>query len=177
MLTQKKFIDYKNNKIDVLKNELQLIKKEINVYEKNNSNSNNNSKTNKSNASNSSSNSGNINKNKNHIIPKVLYVNKNNNKYLLVNNNNSYVSLSPFLGNNNKIFDNEDTADKKLEKHLSNFLTENNSENNLKYKNNFNDINNENTKGLLSIMYQSKKECFNHNNYNNISYNHFHSLF
>ena len=166
VLTQKKFIDYKNNKIDVLKNELQLIKKEINVYEKNNSNSNNNSKTNKSNASNSSSNSGNINKNKNHIIPKVLYVNKNNNKYLLVNNNNSYVSLSPFLGNNNKIFDNEDTADKKLEKHLSNFLTENNSENNLKYKNNFNDINNENTKRLLSIMYQSKKGCFNHNNYN-----------
>ena len=34
ILTQKKFIDYKDNKINTLKKELSLIKQEINLYEK-----------------------------------------------------------------------------------------------------------------------------------------------
>ena len=166
--TQKKFIDYKNNKIDTLKRELSLIKQEINLYEKKNinTNSNNNNSSNSHNSSNNSS----VNKNnKSQIVPKILYVNKNNNKYLLVNNNNSYISISPFF--NSEIFHNADMADKRLEKKLSNLLTENNSENNLKYKTNFKIINNnDNKKNLLSIMYQSKKGCFNHNN-NNYDYN------
>ena len=41
ILTQKKFIDYKNNKINTLKKELPLIKREINMYEKRYINGNN----------------------------------------------------------------------------------------------------------------------------------------
>ena len=172
VLTQKKFIEYKNKKINTLKKELSLIKKEINLYEKKNisTNSNKNNKSNNSNNSNNSSNNSSVNKNnKSQIVPKILYVNKNNNKYLLVNNNNSYISISPFF--NSEIFNNAEMADKRLEKKLSNLLTENNSENNFKNKANFKNINNnENKKNLLNIMYQSKKGCFNHNN-NNYDYN------
>ena len=47
IVTQKKFIDYKDNKINTLKKELSLIKQEINLYEKKNiqGNSNNTSKS------------------------------------------------------------------------------------------------------------------------------------
>ena len=168
ILTQKKFIDYKNNKINTLQRELSLIKREINLYEKKNINDNNNSKK-KSNGNNSKNNSMNKNMNKNQIVPKIIYVNKNSNKYYLINNNNSYISLNPFC--NKDINNFEENADKKLENHLSNLLTENNSENNLKYKNNNKNKNiNDNKKNLLNIMYQSKKGCYNHNN-NNYDHN------
>ena len=163
VVTQKKLIDYKDNKINTLKKELSLIKQEINLYEKKNIQGNSN----------------NINKSKNNknnnsiqLVPKILYVNKNNNKYLLVNNNNSYLSLNTFY--NNEIFTTPENADKKMKKHLSNLLTENNSENNLKYKNtktkkpkkNISD----NKKNLLSVIYQSKKGCYNTNT-NNYDHN------
>ena len=168
ILTQKKFIDYKNNKINTLQRELSLIKREINLYEKKNINDNNNSKK-KSNGNNSKNNSMNKNMNKNQIVPKIIYVNKNSNKYYLINNNNSYISLNPFC--NKDINNYEENADKKLENHLSNLLIENNSENNLKYKNNNKNKNiNDNKKNLLNIMYQSKKGCYNHNN-NNYDHN------
>lgn len=164
IVTQKKFIDYKDNKINTLKKELSLIKQEINLYEKKNiqGNSNNTSK------------SKNSKNNCIQLVPKILYVNKNNNKYLLVNNNNSYLSLNTFW--NNEIFNSPENADKKLEKHLSNLLTENNSENNLKYKNpkikkNKKNANiTDNKKNLLSVIYQSKKGCYNTNT-NNYDHN------
>ena len=165
ILTQKKFIDYKENKINTLKKELTLIKREINLYEKR-INNNNNSK-NKNNISNNSSMNKKINKNE----QKNIYINKNNNKISLLNNNKSYISLNTFNKNENNI--NVENADTKLEKHLSNLLTENNSDNNLKYKNNSKNkyINvNDNKKNLLSIIYQSKKGCYNINN-NNYDHN------
>lgn len=171
ILTQKKFIDYKDNKINTLKKELSLIKQEINLYEKKNMLTNNNSNNNNNNYSKNNS----INKyiNKSQVPSKILYINKNNSKYLLVNNNNSYMSLNTFY--NHEIFNNGEDADKKLEKHLSNLLTENNSDNNLKYKtnnnNNNNDFINDNKKkNLLNIMFQSKKGRYNHNN-NNYDHN------
>ena len=163
ILTQKKFIDYKENKINTLKKELELIKREINLYEKN-FNNNNNSK-NISNISNNSSMNKKMNKNE----QKNTYINKNNNKYSLLNNNKSYLSLNTF--NKNEIIINGENADAKLEKHLSNLLTENNSDNNLKYKNNSKSkYINDNKKNLLSIIYQSKKGCYNINN-NNYDHN------
>ena len=167
ILTQKKFIDYKNNKINTLKKELSLIKSEINLYEKKLMNANNNSKNKNSNNSKNSSLSK--NNSKSQVVPKILYINKNNNKYCLINNNNSYISLNNFI--NNEIIDNGENVDKKLEKHLSNLLTENSSNNNLKSKHNKKTKNmNENKKNLLSIMYQSKKGYYNHNN-NNYEHN------
>ena len=164
ILTQKKFIDYKNNKINTLQKQLSLLKKEINLYEKKYKNniinkSKSNSKINQipSNNNNSSQ-----------LIPKILYINKNNNKYMLVNNNNSYVSLNAF--NNNEPFKNGEIADKKLEKHLSNILTENNSDNNLKNKKSNKTTKNDNKKKLLNAIYQFKKGCFNHKN-NNYEHN------
>ena len=174
ILTQKKFIDYKNNKINTLQKQLSLLKKEINLYEKKNKNnsinkSQSNSKiylnTNKSNDTNNKNNS---NSNSSQLIPKILYINKNNNKYLLVNNNNSYVSFNTCY--NNEQCNNGENPDKKLEKHLSNLLTENNSDNNLKYKNNSKNQKNDNKKKLLSVIYQFKKGCYNHNN-NNYEHN------
>lgn len=170
IFTQKKFIDYKNNKINTLKKELSLIKQEINLYEKKNMSTNNNNSKNKNITNSSKNSSTDKNINKNQIAPKILYINKNNNKYLLVNNNNSYMSLNAL--NSHEIFNNGENADKKLEKHLSNLLTENNSDNNLKYKtNNSNPIINDNKKkNLLSIMFQSKKGCYNYIN-NNYEHN------
>ena len=166
ILTQKKFIDYKDNKINTLKKELSLIKKEINLYEKKLMNENKNKNKNMNNSKDISISKNN---NKNQSVPKILYVNKNNNKFCLVNNNNSYLSLNTFYNNEmNKIGEN---ADQKLEKHLSNLLTENCSNNNLKNKNNKKNKNlNENKKNLLSIMYQSKKGYYNHSN-NNYDHN------
>ena len=163
ILTQKKFIDYKENKINTLKKELELIKKEIYLYEK--KNSNNNTSKNKSNISDNSSISKKMNKNQ----QKNIFINKNNNKYSLLNNNKSYISLNTF--NKNEIIINGENADRKLEIHLSNLLTENNSDNNLKYKNNSKSkYMNVNNKNLLSIIYQSKKGCYNINN-NNYDHN------
>ena len=162
VVTQKKLIDYKDNKINTLKKELSLIKQEINLYEKKNIQGNSNNISKSKNSKNNSI----------QLVPKILYVNKNNNKYLLVNNNNSYLSLNTFY--NNEIFTTPENADKKMKKHLSNLLTENNSENNLKYKNtktkkpkkNISD----NKKNLLSVIYQSKKGCYNTNT-NNYDHN------
>jgi hypothetical protein len=163
ILTQKKCIDYKTNKINTLQKQITLLKQEINMYEKKANNSKNRmtQNTSKNNIINSSQ-----------FVPKILYVNKTNNKYLLVNNN-SYMSLNTF--GNNDLNNEGENADKKLEKHLSNLLTENNSDNNLKCKNNINvknaSANNDtNKKKLLSIIYQSKKGCYNHNN-NNYDHN------
>jgi hypothetical protein len=170
ILTQKKFIDYKNNKINTLKKELSLIKREINMYEKKYMNGNNNSK-NKNMNNNSKNSSMNKNNSKNKIIPKILYVNKSNNKYYLVNNNNSYMSLNTFCNNNENMNNVEENVNKKLEKHLSNLLTENISNINVKNKNNKRNKNmNENKKNLLNIIYQSKKGYYNHNN-NNYEHN------
>ena len=165
ILTQKKFIDYKENKINTLKKELALIKREINLYEKK-INNNNNSK-NKSNTSNNSSMNKKMNKNEQKNI--LINKNNNNNKISLLNNNKSFLSLNTF--NKNEIIINGENADTKLEKHLSNLLTENNSDNNLKYKNNSKSkYINDNKKNLLSIIYQSKKGCYNINN-NNYDHN------
>ena len=170
ILTQKKFIDYKNNKINTLKKELSLIKREINMYEKKYMNGNNNSK-NKNMNNNSKNSSMSKNNSKNKIIPKILYVNKSNNKYYLVNNNNSYMSLNTFCNNNENMNNVEENVNKKLEKHLSNLLTENISNINVKNKNNKKNKNmNENKKNLLNIIYQSKKGYYNHNN-NNYEHN------
>ena len=111
------------------------------------------------------------NNTKNKIIPKILYVNKSNNKYYLVNNNNSYMSLNTFCNNNENMNNVEENVNKKLEKHLSNLLTENISNINVKNKNNKRNKNmNENKKNLLNIIYQSKKGYYNHNN-NNYEHN------
>ena len=156
--TQKKFIDYKNNKINTLKNELSIMKKEINIYEKNSSKITDNSNNNSTQSSN------NLSKNKSYLVPRIIYVNKNINRYSLTNDT-SYLPLSTF-SINSAMFKNKDTADKNLEKRLSCLLTENNSENILKNKNNIkNDkINNDNKSNILSIIYQSKKGYYNYNN-------------
>jgi hypothetical protein len=74
ILTQKKFIDYKNNKINTLQKQLSLLKEEINLYEKKNKNN----IINKS-KSNCKINQIPSNNNSNKLIPKILYINKNNN--------------------------------------------------------------------------------------------------
>ena len=166
LFAQKKCIDYKDNKINTLQKQISLIKQEINMYEPKNFLKNNSQ--NKMIQNTNTSNNTDINNN-NKLVPKILYTNKNNNKYLLINNNNSYISINAFC--NNEIFNNGQDADKRLEKHLSNLITENNSDNNLKNsnKNKNKNINNNNTK-LLSIIYQSKKGSYNHYN-NNYDHN------
>ena len=160
--TQKKFIDYKNNKISTLKNELSIMQKEINIYEKKSLYDGAGSKVNENNKSNQNTNS--MSKNKSYLVPKIIYVNKNPKRYSLVNDN-SYLPLSTF-SINSAMFKYKKTADKNLEKRLSYLLTENKSENIFKNKNNIknNKINNENKKNILSIIYQSKKGQYSHNN-------------
>ena len=149
ILTQKKFIDYKINKINTLKKELSLIKREISLY------TNNNSKN-----KNLNNNSMNKNMSINQIVPKIVNPNKNN--------NNSYISSNIFC---KEVINNAEIIDKKLENHLSNLLAGNNSENNLKFKNNAEKENiNDNKKKLLNIIYQSKKGRYNHNS-NNYEHN------
>ena len=168
--TQKKFIDYKNNKINTLKNELSIVKKEINIYEKKSLYNGEVSKVNDSNNINSNQNTNNIPKNNSYLVPKIIYVNKKTNRYSLVNDN-SYLPLSTF-SINSIMFKNKNVADKNLEKRLSCLLTENNKENIFKNKINIknNKINNENKKNMLSIIYQSKKGYYSHNN-NNYEHN------
>ena len=201
--TQQKFIDYKDNKINTLERQLSLIKKELNLYENKNIdnlniNSNNKkiigniTKTNKSNSTDKNK-KLNINNNIRDFDSKILCDNNYSNKILL-GNNKSYISFNTFLSseiiNNNN---NTETADKKLKKHLSNLLTENNMANiNIKTNVNINNINNininttkhknkknknkknankdMNKKNLLNMIYLSKKGCYNHTN-NNYDHN------
>ena len=145
---EKKLIDNKNEKINTLKRQLSLYIQQVNLIEKKDAlfNDMQNDIKNEHSA-----------KNKN---PKILYINKNNNKYLLINNN-SYVGF-PSNNNKNKIIESE-ISDKKLEKKLSNFLSENNSDNN--YKKNY--INNHNEdKNILNIIFQSKKRGYIRENLN-----------
>ena len=204
IMTQQKFIDYKDNKINTLERQLSLIKKELNLYENKNIdnlniNSNNKkiigniTKTNKSNSTDKNK-KLNINNNIRDFDSKILCDNNYSNKILL-GNNKSYISFNTFLSseiiNNNN--NNTETADKKLKKHLSNLLTENNMANiNIKTNVNINNINNininttkhknkknknkknankdMNKKNLLNMIYLSKKGCYNHTN-NNYDHN------
>lgn len=204
IMTQQKFIDYKDNKINTLERQLSLIKKELNLYEnKNIDNLNSTSKnkkiignitkTNKSNSTDKNK-KLNINNNIRDFDSKILCDNNYSNKILL-GNNKSYISFNTFLSseiiNNNN--NNIETADKKLKKHLSNLLTENNMANiNIKTNVNINNINNininttkhknkknknkknankdMNKKNLLNMIYLSKKGCYNHTN-NNYDHN------
>ena len=196
IVTQQKFIDYKENKINTLQRELSLLKKELNLYEvKNNVNminssknkkiTGNNTKRNKSHST--DKNMNNLNNNLKDIIPKNYNENSNNNKILL-GNNKSYISFSTFYSNeilNNK----SEIADKKLKKHLSSLLTETNvtnvniknnttyiiNNNNIKHKNKNkknkkNAAKDMNKKNLLNMIYLSKKGCYNHAN-NNYDHN------
>jgi hypothetical protein len=195
-VTQQKFIDYKENKINTLQRELSLLKKELNLYEvKNNVNvinssknkkiTGNNTRRNKSHST--DKNMNNLNNNLKDIIPKNYNENSNNNKILL-GNNKSYISFSTFYSNeilNNK----SEIADKKLKKHLSSLLTETNvtnvniknnatyiiNNNNIKHKNKNkknkkNAAKDMNKKNLLNMIYLSKKGCYNHAN-NNYDHN------
>jgi hypothetical protein len=99
--------------------------------------------------------------NKSHSVNKkssnILYINKNknNSKSFLVNNK-IYKGFSQNNNINNEKLIGIDIADKKLEKQLSKYLTENNSENNFIINNNCKDEN----KNILNIIYQSKKGVF-----------------
>ena len=196
LMTQQKFIDYKDNKINTLKRELSLIKKELNLYENKNMNNLNNSTKNKNMIENKSK------RKKSHSTEKKININantkdithklqcENDNNKILLGNNKSYISLNTFYSNEMMNI-NSQKNDKKLKKHLSNLLTENDVSN-LNNKTNFNnkiglivkyktknkknekkskkekkDFNNKN---LLSIIYLSKKGCFNHVN-NNYDHN------
>ena len=153
---EKKIIEKKITKINTLKKQLLYYVNQINFIEQNNKvflEIQNNIKNNLNELSYNQSHS--VNKKSSNI----LYINKNNSKSLLVNNK-SYVGFSQ----NNNIINNEkligiDIADKKLEKQLSNYLTENNSENNFIINNNCKDEN----KNILNIIYHSKKRGFKFN--------------
>jgi len=157
---EKKIIEKKMTIINTLKKQLQYYVNQINLIEKNNKvffEIQNNIKCNLNELS----------YNKSHSVNKkssnILYINKDNSKSFLVNNK-SYVGFSQ----NNNIINNEkligiDIADKKLEKQLSNYLTENNSENNFIINNNCIDEN----KNILNIIYHSKKGGFKFNDLRN----------
>jgi hypothetical protein len=177
IMTQQKFIDYKDNKINTLQRELSLLKKEVNLYK------NKNTDTNLNNISKIKKIGGNITKrNKNNSNN---YTNK-----ILLGNNKSYISYNTFFSNdiiinkNNNTNANIETADKKLKKHLSSLLTDSNVANiniktnmtnnmnniakhkNKKYKNKNNANKDINKKNLLNMIYLSKKGCYNHTNNN-----------
>ena len=147
IMTQQKFIDYKDNKINTLQKQLSLLKRELNLYEnKCMDNLNNTYKIRKfsgnitkRNKSNSTDKNMNINKNNNNLEQKINFDNNYSNKILL-GNNKSYISFNTFFNNgilnNNK---NPETADKKLKKHLSSLLTESNAVN-INIKTNINNI-------------------------------------
>lgn len=150
---EKKIIEKKMTKINILKKQLSYYANQINVIEQNN-------KVFFEIQNNFKNNLNELSYNKSHSVNKkssnILFINKSNSKSFLINNK-SYVGLSL----NNNIINNEkligiDIADKKLEKQLSNYLTENNSENNFIFNNN---CINEN-KNILNIIYHSKKGGF-----------------
>ena len=178
IMTQQKFIDYKDNKINTLQRELSLLKKEVNLYMNKNTDANLNPPTKIKKLS------GNITKrNKNNSTEKNMNININPNIYqdfehkinlennyankILLGNNKSYISFNTFLSNdilNNNINTNgnTDVADKKLKKHLSSLLTESNVANiNIKTNNANNIINNMN-----NIAKHKNKKYKNKNNVN-----------
>ena len=159
-LNEKKIIERKMTKINKLKKQLLYYVNQINFIEQNN-------KVFFEIQNNIKSNLNELSYNKNHRVnkksPNILYINKSNSKSFIVNNKN-YLGFSQ----NNNIINNEkligiDIVDKKLEKQLSNYLTENNSDNNYIINNNCIDEN----KNILNIIYQSKKGGFKFNNLNN----------
>ena len=142
IMTQQKFIDYKDNKINTLQRELSLLKKEVNLYLNKNTetNMNNTSKIkkisgnfSKRNKSNSTDKNTNLNINKNIYQNFEQKINLENNyaNRILLGNNKSYISYNTFFSNDiiinkNNTNNNIETADKKLKKHLSSLLTESN---------------------------------------------------
>ena len=151
---EKKIIEKKITKINTLKKQLLYYVNQINFIEQNNNvffEIQNNIK----------SNLNELSYNKSHSVNKkssnILYINKNKNntKSFLVNNK-IYKGFSQNNNINNEKLIGIDIADKKLEKQLSNYLTENNSENNFIINNNCKDEN----KNILNIIYQSKKGVF-----------------
>ena len=151
---EKKIIEKKITKINTLKKQLLYYVNQINFIEQNNNvffEIQNNIK----------SNLNELSYNKSHSVNKkssnILYINKNknNSKSFLVNNK-IYKGFSQNNNINNEKLIGIDIADKKLEKQLSNYLTENNSENNFIINNNCKDEN----KNILNIIYQSKKGVF-----------------
>ena len=151
LLTQNRLLLYKNNKIKTLEKELTLLKQELNFYEKRQS-TNKDDKNNNIKISNDS-----YNKKK---FIKNIYVNKNDQKYTLVNNNCIYLNT---FSNNNDIFIDGEKTDKNLDKHLSNLLTENLSNYTTKNKNEIQYKDNESDSNLINFLYQSKKGGHNNN--------------
>jgi hypothetical protein len=157
---EKKIIERKMVKINTLKKQLLYYVNQINSIEQNNkvfSGTENNIKNNLNELSYNESHSV------NQKSLNTLFITKSNNKSFLVNNK-SYKDFSQ----NNNIINNEkligiDIADKKLVKQLSNYLTENNSENNFII---YNNCQNENKK-ILNAIYHLKKGGFKFNNLNN----------
>ena len=123
IMTQQKFIDYKDNKINTLQRELSLLKKEVNLYMNKNTDANLNPPTKIKKIS------GNITKrNKNNSTEKNMNLNINQNIYqdfehkinldnnyankILLGNNKSYISFNTFFSNdilNNNINTNGNT--------------------------------------------------------------------
>ena len=150
---EKKIIENKNKKINTLRKQLSLFIQQINFLEKNNEI-----------FSEFQNNIIQISKNNSHSAnrksPKILYINKNNNNKCLLINNNSYVG---FPSNNEQKINDIDNENKKLEKKLSNLLTENNSDNNfINKKNNYIKENN----NIVNVIYQSKKRGCRYKNIN-----------
>jgi len=175
IMTQQKFIDYKDNKINTLQRELSLLKKEVNLYK------NKNTDTNLNNISKIKKIGGNITKrNKNNSTDKNINLNINNNIYqnlehkinlgnnytnkILLGNNKSYISYNTFFSNdiiinkNNNTNANIETADKKLKKHLSSLLTDSNVAN-INIKTNM-------TNNMNNIAKHKNKKYKNKNNAN-----------
>ena len=175
IITQQKFIDYKDNKINTLQRELSLLKKEVNLYK------NKNTDTNLNNISKIKKIGGNITKrNKNNSTDKNINLNINNNIYqnlehkinlgnnytnkILLGNNKSYISYNTFFSNdiiinkNNNTNANIETADKKLKKHLSSLLTDSNVAN-INIKTNM-------TNNMNNIAKHKNKKYKNKNNAN-----------
>ena len=175
IMTQQKFIDYKDNKINTLQRELSLLKKEVNLYK------NKNTDTNLNNINKIKKIGGNITKrNKNNSTDKNINLNINNNIYqnlehkinlgnnytnkILLGNNKSYISYNTFFSNdiiinkNNNTNANIETADKKLKKHLSSLLTDSNVAN-INIKTNM-------TNNMNNIAKHKNKKYKNKNNAN-----------
>ena len=142
IMTQQKFIDYKDNKINTLQRELSLLKKEVNLYLNKNTDTNMNniskikkisgnfSKRNKSNSTDKNTNL-NINKNIYQNLEQKINLENNYANKILLGNNKSYISYNTFFSNDiiinkNNTNNNIETVDKKLKKHLSSLLTESN---------------------------------------------------
>ena len=189
IITRQKFFDYKDNKINTLKNELSLLKKELIFYENKNNNIINDKMIKQNNIQINKSHSVDKNKNNNQNNLEIKPFYGNNDKVML--ENNSFASFNIFH-RNEILCNNVDNADKKLKKHLSSLLNDNNNanininnniktnmsnninngiKNRNKNKKNKKNINKDmNKKNLLNVIYLSKKGCYNHTN-NNYDHN------